>query len=160
MFFFVWSLIRGRWLLVAWWIGCLGRGCCVWQSILELWWSFVCGGLRAGPGLLQQVWTLWSFWCLFCVCVRSWWWRLCQVTVTALLRCGMCSRCEWPVRHLPTSETCYVVGWEVEFYVSGSLEVLEDLFEFTPIVFVWTFDTCGEEGDSRLDISSSYFAEE
>ena len=43
--------------------------------------------------------------------------------------------------------------------MSDSLEVLEDLFEFTPVVFVWTFDTCGEKVDGRLDIVSSSFAE-
>ena len=42
----------------------------------------------------------------------------------------------------------------------GSLEVSEDLFEFTPIVFVWAFDACGEEGDGLLDVLLSSFAEE
>ena len=44
--------------------------------------------------------------------------------------------------------------------MSGSLEVSEDSFEFTPIIFDWLFDMRGEEGDGRLDILSSSFAEE
>ena len=44
--------------------------------------------------------------------------------------------------------------------MSGSSEVSEDSFEFTPIVFIWAFDTCGEEGDDHLDILPSLFAEE
>ena len=43
--------------------------------------------------------------------------------------------------------------------MSSFMEVLEDWFEFTPIDFVGTFDTCGEEGDCRFDVSSSLFAE-
>jgi hypothetical protein len=44
--------------------------------------------------------------------------------------------------------------------VAGTAEISEDAFEFTPVVFVWVFYTCCEEGDSRLDILASSFAEE
>jgi hypothetical protein len=44
--------------------------------------------------------------------------------------------------------------------VAGSTEVSEDAFKFTPVVFVWAFYACCEEGDSHLNISASSFAEE
>ena len=44
--------------------------------------------------------------------------------------------------------------------MAGSAEVLEDAFEFTPVIFVWAFDVCCEEGDGCLYISSGLFAEE
>jgi hypothetical protein len=34
------------------------------------------------------------------------------------------------------------------------------VFKFTPVIFVWAFNACCEEGDSCLDISSALFAEE
>ena len=37
---------------------CASMKFCVWR-------------IRVGPGLLRQVLSLWSFWCLICVCVRN-----------------------------------------------------------------------------------------
>ena len=44
--------------------------------------------------------------------------------------------------------------------MASAVEVIEDLFEFTPVVLVWAFHVCCEEGDSRLNIPSSLFAYE
>jgi hypothetical protein len=42
--------------------------------------------------------------------------------------------------------------------MASSVEVAENLLEFTPVVLVWVFHACGEEGDGCLDILSSSFA--
>ncbi len=44
--------------------------------------------------------------------------------------------------------------------MAGTTEVSEDVFKFTPVIFVWVFYACCEEEDSRLDISASSFTEE
>ena len=44
--------------------------------------------------------------------------------------------------------------------MAGAAEVLEDVFDFSPVVFVWALYTCCEEGDGCLYVSSGLFAEE
>jgi len=44
--------------------------------------------------------------------------------------------------------------------MASAAEVLEDAFDFSPVVFVWVFHTCCEEGDGCLYILSVSFAEE
>ncbi len=53
-----------------------------------------------------------------------------------------------------------VVCGEVQFHVAHTAKVLEDLFDFSPIVFVGPFYVGGEEGDGHLDVVSCVFAEE
>ena len=42
----------------------------------------------------------------------------------------------------------------------GAAEILEEAFDFSPVVFVWAFHMCCEEGDGCLYILSGLFAEE
>jgi hypothetical protein len=44
--------------------------------------------------------------------------------------------------------------------VARSAKVLEDPFEFSPIIFVRSFYAGGEEGDGCLDVPLCAFAEE
>ena len=44
--------------------------------------------------------------------------------------------------------------------MAGATEVSEDTFDSSPVVFVWEFYTCCEEGDGCLYILSGSFAEE
>jgi hypothetical protein len=42
--------------------------------------------------------------------------------------------------------------------MASSVEVTEGLLEFTPVVLIWVFHACCEEGDDCLDILLSSFA--
>ena len=42
--------------------------------------------------------------------------------------------------------------------MASAIEVMEDWLEFTPVVLVWAFQACCEEGDGCLNIPSSLFA--
>ena len=44
--------------------------------------------------------------------------------------------------------------------MAGAAEVSEDTCDFSPVVFVWEFHTCCEEGYGCLYILSGLFAEE
>ena len=48
--------------------------------------------------------------------------------------------------------------WPDPLHMASSVEVMEDLLEFTPFSLIWAFHACGEEGDGCLDILSSLFA--
>ncbi len=44
--------------------------------------------------------------------------------------------------------------------MARTAKVLEDLFEFSPIIFVGPFYAGGEEGDGHLDVALCAFAKE
>jgi len=51
-------------------------------------------------------------------------------------------------------DVCEGVGGKGEFEAARGKQVTEDTFEFSPVIFIWSFDTGGEESDGCLDIPS------
>ena len=51
-------------------------------------------------------------------------------------------------------DVCEGVGGKGEFEAACGKQVTKDTFEFSPVIFIRGFDTCGEESDGCLDIPS------